>query len=72
MDPFHQRVAIARCVREASQALLEASERASDLHRFQLSTELLEQGMELLELAGELLKLAGQPSLREQRPDLPF
>lgn len=54
MDPRHYR--LSTCCREASRLLLEASEYASDLKRFQLDRQLLEQGLDLCKLADELLE----------------
>ena len=74
MHPHSQRIAIAKAVRIAADSLLEASERAHDLQRFQLSGELLDESLHLIHLASELLQLGFQPASAppEYQEDLPF
>ena len=70
--PFVERSILAGDVRRASESLLQASERATELKRFKLSTQLLDQSVQLHQLAREILELPRQPTLDEQRLDLPF
>lgn len=77
MHPHAQRIAIARSLRRASDDLLEASERAHDLKRFQFSSQLLDLALQVLELAKEELELRKDPPSRPQCPhdasdDVPF
>jgi hypothetical protein len=70
--PFVERSILAGDVRRASESLLEASERATELKRFKLSTQLLDQSVELHQLAREILELPRQTALDEERLDPPF
>lgn len=73
MDPYMQRVLLARSVRNASDFLFEASERAHDLNRAQLSLELLDRALDSMNIAQELLDIARQPAPRPYgSEDLPF
>ena len=59
----------ARAVQDAALALLEASERCSDLQRFKISTQLLDLALQLGDLHKQLLELDGKP-LRFAGPTL--
>jgi hypothetical protein len=72
MDPFYERAAMARSVRTASDSLLEASERACELKRFQVGHQLLDQSVQLHHLARELLELPRQATVSEEQLDLPW
>jgi hypothetical protein len=72
MHPHSERVACARQLRLAHEHLLEASERAHQLHLFELDSELLHIGCQLLNIAGELLELDSKrptPPAKHERGD---
>jgi hypothetical protein len=72
MDPFYERAAMARSVREASDSLLEASERACKLKRFETGDELLDESVRLHHLARQLLELPRESSVPPDQLDLPW
>jgi hypothetical protein len=72
MDRTVQLVNAARCIREAQELLLEASERLHDIQRFKLSSQLFDISLNLIHPYAEVMDITTQPAKAKQHLSAPF